>query len=108
MKSACWIVTENRPETSQSALVYVMYPWEHKWRYVQMQQSAKPDLGAAFLSVGLDAAGAQAAVASDLSWRNALVLEINVKQGSYKYSKNVTYLNALAEACHSRPISTRI
>jgi hypothetical protein len=50
-----------------------MHPWKHKGRYVQMQQSEKPDLGPGFLSVSLDAAGALA-VASDLSCRNALVL----------------------------------
>jgi hypothetical protein len=38
-----------------------------------MQQSEKLDLGAGFLSVDLDAAGAFGA-ASDLRWRNALVL----------------------------------
>ena len=48
-----------------------------------MQQSEKPDLGAVFLSVGLDAAGALA-VASDLSWRNALVLPAKcVKKGHF-------------------------
>ena len=54
-----------------------------KRQYVQMQQSEKPDLGTGFLSVGLGAAGALA-VASDLSWRNALVLPVkkNVKQGN--------------------------
>lgn len=80
-----------------------MYPWEHKWRYVQMQQSAKPDLGAAFLSVGLDAAGVLAAVASDRSWRNALVLKINVNQGSYKYLKECHILECISG---SLPLAT--
>jgi hypothetical protein len=81
----------------------------HKVRYVQMQQSEKPDLGTGFLSVDLGIAG-ELAVASDLSWRNALVLPAkHVKRGNLPGPKeNVTYLNALAEACHSRPISTRI
>ncbi len=77
-----------------------------------MQQSEKLDLGPGpgFLSVGLSVAGA-VVVASDLSWRNALVLTYNVSSGNYRYQrgkKNFIYLNAFAEACHSRPISTRI
>jgi hypothetical protein len=38
-----------------------------------MQQSEKPDLETGFLSIDLDAVGLEV-VASDLSWRNALVL----------------------------------
>jgi hypothetical protein len=38
-----------------------------------MQQSEKPDLGADFFSIGLEATGGFE-VARDLSWRNALVL----------------------------------
>jgi hypothetical protein len=76
-----------------------------------MQQSEILDLGAGFLSVDLDAAGAFG-VASDLRWRKALVLICNVSSGDYWYPKKknffFTYLNAFAEACHSRPISTRI
>jgi len=74
-----------------------------------MQQSEKPDLGAGFLSVSLGTAGA-VAVANDLSWRKAVVLPEKkpAKAHNYHYPKKVTYLNAFAEACHSRPISTRI
>lgn len=42
-------------------------------RCVQMQQSEKPDLGADFFSIGLEATGGLE-VARDLSWRKALVL----------------------------------
>ena len=42
-------------------------------RCVQIQQSEKPDLGADFFSIGLEATGGLE-VASDLSWRKALVL----------------------------------
>jgi hypothetical protein len=38
-----------------------------------MQQSEKPDLGAGFFSIGLEATGGLE-VARDLSWRKALVL----------------------------------
>jgi hypothetical protein len=74
-----------------------------------MQQSEKPDLGTGFLFVGFSVTG-ELTIASDLSWRNALVLPTkHVKQGNCQDPKKKgTYLNALAEACHSRPISTRI
>ena len=51
-----------------------------------MQQSEKLDLGAGFLSVDLDAADAAGAfgVASDLRWRNALVLTCNVSSGNHR------------------------
>jgi len=47
-----------------------------------MQQSGKLDLGAGFFSVDLGAVGAFV-VASDLRWRNALVLTCNVSSGKY-------------------------
>src|SRR6266852_5598560 len=74
-----------------------------------MQQSEKLVLGAGFLSIVLGAAGVFG-VASDLRWRNALVLTChgNDRYPKKKKRKNITYLNAFAEACHSRPISTRI
>ncbi len=61
-------------------LIYELLLWKHKVRYVQMQQSEKPDLGAGFFSIGLEATGGLA-VASDLSWRNALVLmdEVSIR-----------------------------
>lgn len=49
-----------------------------------MQQSEKLDLGPGFLSVDLDAAGVFGP-ASDLRWRNALVLICNVSSGNYRY-----------------------
>ena len=51
-----------------------------------MRQLEKLDLGLGFLSLDLDAAGVFGA-ASDLRWRNALVLICNVSSGNYRYSK---------------------
>jgi len=68
-----------------------------------MQQSEKPDLGTGFLSVGLGAAGALA-VASDLSWRNALVLPAKyVKQGNCHDAKKSHALECISG---SLPLAT--
>ena len=57
-----------------------------------MQQSEKLDLGAGFLLVDLDA-GEAFGIASDLSWRNALVLTCNVSSGNYGYPKKKIFFS---------------
>ncbi len=71
-----------------------------------MQQSEKLDLGPGpgFLSVGLSVAGA-VVVASDLSWRNALVLTYNVSSGNYRYQRGKKKFHLLERIRGSLPLA---
>jgi hypothetical protein len=66
-----------------------------------MQQSEKLDLGAGFLSVVLGAAGGFG-LASDLRWRNAVVLTRNVSSGNYPI---MIIIHLLERICGSLPLA---
>ena len=70
--------------------------------HVQMQQSEKPDLGTGFLSTDLGAAGGFVVAASDLSWRNALVLTPGSSAKAFPFPKTKGS-HVLERICRSLP-----
>lgn len=70
-----------------------------------MQQSEKPDLGTGFFFIDLDAAGGLV-VASDLSWRNALVLNTGSSTKAFPFpppKKRTKGSHILERICGSLP-----